>query len=321
MNSRVEALVHDQMAHQNVRRIQDGYEAEDRIAVSRLRFLPATGGDRRFRVVSIAEISTTFSPELARSFSPLGVAVLNSQAVYGAYLLEEGQLSMRAQYTVYEEEPAAELAARMILDAFAAQMPFGCSNIFASASEDQLRQQRAYQECPRTWQETVSLDAFESLASIMRGRGIVCTPQEHGITAEIPLSGSCPSRMIERDADTALLVVTTHIPHPVAGVGYLATIALPTDPPAGEIATWCARLNALELRQVDFVPRLGAWGVRGVDNELVYSQFLPMNRPFGHIHQTIMSWMVERAAWLRRLGWERGRGLTGNPSYQAEGCQ
>ena len=47
------------------------------------------------------------------------------------------------------------------------------------------------------------------------------------------------------------------------GVGYSATIALPYDPEPEDIPLWCRLLNEAEQKMHDFVPRLGAWGLRG----------------------------------------------------------
>jgi hypothetical protein len=53
----------------------------------------------------------------------------------------------------------------------------------------------------------------------------------------------------------------------LGGVGYLGTIALPFDPPLHQLTQWCDYLNAKEHDQEDFVPRLGAWGVRGISHD------------------------------------------------------
>jgi hypothetical protein len=52
------------------------------------------------------------------------------------------------------------------------------------------------------------------------------------------------------------------VAHPIAGVGYTATIALPIDPPSANIPAFCRELNEAERAMQDFVPRLGAWGMR-----------------------------------------------------------
>ena len=95
----------------------------------------------------------------------------------------------------------------------------------------------------------------------------------------------------------------------MAGVGYAATMALPYDPKPEDIPLWCRLLNEAEQKMQDFVPRLGAWGVRGLDNELVYSMFWPSNRAENTLAGTIMNWMVRRALWIRDRYWKPAKGL------------
>ena len=151
---------------------------------------------------------------------------------------------------------------------------------------------------------------FQETAELLNDRGIVSTIEDGRVTAEVVLSGSATSRMRDPKAETALLGVKTHVPHPLAGVGYLATIALPIDPHRSVLPAWSAILNEQELASTDFVPRLGAWGVRGAGNELVYSQFIPMDLPMRGLQSTIMWWMIKRTIWLRDTFWAPNRGLT-----------
>jgi hypothetical protein len=90
---------------------------------------------------------------------------------------------------------------------------------------------------------------------------------------------------------------------------YLATIALPHDPPSEAIPTWCRFLNQKEHKMQDFVPRLGAWGMRGLNNELVYSMFWPTDQASIDLG-TVMNWMVQRTWWIRNRYWSVGVGLT-----------
>jgi hypothetical protein len=115
--------------------------------------------------------------------------------------------------------------------------------------------------------------------------------------------------MISPTAETALLHVSVDTPHPLAGVGYVATIALPYDPPDSEIPFWCRFLNEQEHKMQDFVPRLGAWGMRALNKELVYSMFWPTDRADGTLDGTIMNWMVLRTFWLKKHYWSSGAGL------------
>ncbi len=72
----------------------------------------------------------------------------------------------------------------------------------------------------------------------------------------------------------------------------------------------CRRLNALELEQVDFAPRIGAWGLHGPNGLPGYSIFIPCAEPVGGLHMAIMWWCVRRAAWLRDRFWVAKRGIT-----------
>ena len=59
----------------------------------------------------------------------------------------------------------------------------------------------------------------------------------------------------------------------------------------------------------DFVPRLGAWGMRSLDSELVYSMFWPTDRAENTLAGTIMNWMIQRNFWIREHYWTAGKGL------------
>ncbi|MDB9704052.1 hypothetical protein OAA86_08170 [Rhodospirillales bacterium] len=140
--------------------------------------------------------------------------------------------------------------------------------------------------------------------------GLVSTRGSHGLVLEVPLSEvSAPSRMMESSAETAMLHVSIDTPHPLAGVGYLSTIALPIDPPIQEIVEIASKLNELEHEELDFVPRLGAWAIRGLGDQLVYSMFWATPKSDETMHSTMMNWMLQRTFWLRDNFWVSGEGL------------
>jgi hypothetical protein len=116
-------------------------------------------------------------------------------------------------------------------------------------------------------------------------------------------------RTIDPEADTALLQVNTAVPHGIAGAGYLATILLPIREATPNGAELCRRLNALELEHVEFVPRLGAWGLHGSKELPGYSCFLPYRAPLADVQTTLMFWCARRAAWLRERWWVARTGL------------
>jgi hypothetical protein len=313
LSSKVEQLVRGALNQYGVEQIPGGYKIESDAATGSLLFLPATGGDDRYHLVSIAEISTRFNNLSSSEPDYEQIGRLNSQALYGMYLWDQNLLHVKARVAIYEEEPASEFVADQILRAFSFQMPISYSALLASKSDDEFRRQRAYQECPRSWVTMPDAKTFNLAASNLMSRGLVSTAGDNVVVAEVVLSGTASSRMIDPSAETALVRVTTGVPHPLAGVGYLATIALPIEAPAEESAVTCARLNALELAQDDFVPRLGAWGLRSAGREIVYSQFIPTDQPFRDLQLTIMSWMCSRVAWLRNTCWAPGTGLVLDP--------
>jgi hypothetical protein len=296
---------------------QDSTEAELRKSTELygwtcLRFLPADEVKDGLHLVGIAEIETEFAASRVPSLMPAGIQVLNSRSVFGAFYESDGYLRLRTQYSIYEQEPASQLAAALIVKAFNGHLPFGFATARAQFIPDALVKHRAHLDAPRMWRSPVEPAGFEEGARKFRDAGLLATPGPTGICLEVPLSGDCPSRSYDPRAETALLMLETNAPHPLAGVGYVATIALPVDPIGEELVEVCRELNAFEMRQGDFVPRYGAWGVRGLDDELVYAMFLPTSEAWGLLHNTILNWNVQRAIVIRDLFWEEGRGISLN---------
>jgi hypothetical protein len=194
-----------------------------------------------------------------------------------------------------------------LLRALDEQLAFGVGTSQSELSNDLLRANRANLEYPRAWSQLPRPEAFGDAAARFNERGFVSTHDSHTLVLEVLLADGVPSRMVDPGAETALLHVTLDAPHPTAGVGYLSTIALPFDPPVSEIPHWCSFLNNREHEQEDFVPRLGAWGIRGTNDEIVYSQFWPTDRDGMHV--TMMNWMIQRALWIKNRFWKSGEGL------------
>jgi hypothetical protein len=174
---------------------------------------------------------------------------------------------------------------------------------------DTLAGNRANLEYRRRWADPQDQQVFETIAGQFRERGLISTRGLHGLVLEVPLGGDSPSRLFDPKAETALLHVSTDVQHPIAGVGYAATIALPYDPASADIPSWCSWLNDAESAMQDFVPRLGAWGMRSLDRELVYSLFWPTDRSDRGLPATIMNWLVTRTMWLKKRYWQSGVGL------------
>jgi hypothetical protein len=311
VTSEVEERIQKALAHHPLERIEHGYRLvhPEGAGISTLRLLPANVVRDGLHVVSIAEIVAEYASSRLPSFHATGVQRLNSWAVHGAYHLNDGRLRQAAQYSIYSEEPAVHLAVQSILNAFGGQLPFGLSTALATTSAAALRQQRAHHGMPGRWPKALDEEALIAASASLQQRGLAASNSSTAVWAELPLSGDCPSRSIDPQAETALLQVNVGIPHPVAGAGYLATISLPLPQVPANSAEICARLNALELEEIDFAPRLGAWGLHTPNDLPGYSCFIPSTEPLGALHMTLMWWCVRRAAWLRDRFWAAKVGL------------
>jgi hypothetical protein len=312
VTSEVEERIHKALARHPLERIEHGYRLvhPQGAGTSILRLLPADAGRDGLHVVSVAEIVAEYNSAGLPSFHATGVQRLNSWAVHGAYHLTDGQLRQTARYSIYSDEPAAHLAAQSILNAFGGQLPLGRSTALATTSAAALRQQRAHHAMPARWPKPLDEAALIAATATLQQRGLAASNDSKAVWAELPLSGDCPSRAIDPQAETALLQVNTGVPHPIAGAGYLATISLPLRQAPADCAGICAALNALEGEEIDFVPRLGAWGLHTPDDLPGYSCFIPAAEPLGALHMTIMWWCVRRAAWLRDRFWTAKAGVS-----------
>ncbi len=311
MASEVEERIHKALSTHPLERIDQGYRLvhPGGAGVSTLRLVPVDRDANATQTVAVAHIVAQYNPARVPRFHAAGVQRLNAMAVHGAYHLENGTLRQTAQFAIHANESAVHLTVQTILNAFGAQLPLGMSVALATASAAALEQQRRHHAMPGKWQNPVDPEDLNAATKMLRERGLVASNDTAAVWAELPLSGDCPSRSIDPQAETALLQVDTGVPHPIAGAGYLATISLPLAVPA-DAAEVCRRLNALELETVDFVPRLGAWGLHGRDAVPVHSCFIPSAGPLPGMHMTLMWWSAIRASWLRERAWVAGRGLS-----------
>ena len=313
MTSDVEERIHKALAPHPLERIEHGYRLVHPAGagISTLRLLPANVVREGLQLVSIAEIVAEYNPVGFPSFHATGVQRLNSWAVHGAYHLSDGLLRQTAQYSIYSNEPAVHLAVQSILNAFGGQLPIGRSTALATTSAAALKQQRAHHAMPGRWPKPLDEEALVAATTMLQQRGLAASNSSTAVWAELPLSGDCPSRSIDPQAETALVQVNVGVPHPIAGAGYLATISLPLRQAPVDSAEICARLNTLELQEADFVPRLGAWGLHVPDDLPAYSCFIPSAEPLVGMHMTIMWWCIGRATWLRDRFWAPKVGLHG----------
>lgn len=288
--------------------IERGFAWERGEDVTCLWFKPTTVPPDEFRLCATAVVETVFRGSLPTLPDP-ELARLNRRACFGSFFTENGRLGIRATYCIYEKEPAARWVAVALLRAMGEQLALGYGIAQSEWVPDSFAGNRANLEYGRRWVEPPDPQEFDLIASQFRDRGLVSTRAPHGLVLEFPLDGGSPSRMFDPRAETALLHVSTDVPHPLAGVGYAATIALPFDPASADIPSWCRLLNDAESAMQDFVPRLGAWGMRSLDRELVYSLFWPTDHSATWLPGTIMNWLVKRTMWLQKRYWEPGVGL------------
>ena len=320
MTSEVEERIHKTLASHPLERIEGGYRLahEAGVGASTLRLLPAGEPRDGQQVVAIAEVVAEYGPVGMPSFHPAGLQRLNRMAIYGAYHMQGDQLRQTAQFSIYGKEPSAHLAAQSILNAFGAQLPLGRSSALATVSAAMLEQQRAHHAMPREWKKPVDEQSMQAAAAALQARGLAASNNATSIWAEIAMSGDCPSRSIDPQAETALLQVTTATAHPIAGAGYLATIFLPLQKPPANSDEICRRLNALELEQVEFAPRNGAWGLHGKDDLPGYTCFVPCPEPIDGMHMALMWWCAGRAAWLRDGFWVAQQGIVFDKASDAK---
>ena len=310
MTTEVEERIHKALETHPLERLADGYRrVHPGAGIGTLRLLPFNLVQGGLQVVAVAEVLAEYSPGSVPAFSPLGVQRLNAMAVYGPYELRGGQLRQTAQYSIYANEPAAHLAAQSVLNAFGGQLPIGRSVALSTLSVAKHDEQRAHHNMPRQWAVPVPEESLQSAAQQLQQRGLSASHDATSVWAELALSGDCPSRAIDPTAETAAVHVYTGIPHPIAGVGYLSTISLPPGKSPRNAVEISRRLNAAELEQVDFAPRLGAWGLHGPDDLLAYSSFLPCAEPKINLHLTLLWWCALRAAWLRDRYWVADQGI------------
>jgi hypothetical protein len=319
MGSEVEDRIHGALKGHPLGRYEEGYRLvhPSGAGISTLRLLPADFVHDGLHVVAIAEILAEYNSAGLPPFHATGVQRLNSMAVHGAYDTRDGRLRQTGQFSIYENEPAAHFVAQSILNAFGAQLPIGRSMALATVSKAALEQQRAHHNMPRQWQQPVDEESLKSATSMLQRRGLAAANNTNSVWAELALGGECPSRAIDPKAETALLQVNLGIPHPIAGVGYLASISLPFAESPKDGAEMCRRLNAAELEQLHFPPRLGAWGLQGPADVPQYNCFIPSAEPYGTLHMTLLWWCALRAAWLRDRYWVAKQGIVWDKAANA----
>lgn len=307
--SSVEEIVSRDLESKGVQNIGGEFIFEDGGDITSLRFIHRDIVIDQFHMVSIAEIETVFNPKKIPQFSPVQLGWLNSRASFGAFYLVKDILHLKSQFSVYANEPAEQMLADFILQTFGTQQSFGFYETNSKISDVQFQQSRGYLNMPRSWPDEVSTEEFEVSANNFNEIGYFSNAGNGGLVLEVILSGDKPTRLFNPYAQTALLRVATDVPHPLLGAGYLSTIALPINPSQSEITEIATSLNQLEFQQDDFIPRIGAWGVRLLGQDLVYSSFIPTGGKYGALHQTLMNWNIQRTIWIRDNYWDSEKGV------------
>ncbi|KQX40910.1 MULTISPECIES: hypothetical protein [unclassified Ensifer] len=308
MLSRVEEIVAAQLEGQPIECIPNGYRYTVGSGTTELTFRPTAGPPGAFALCAIATIETQFVQGIP-NFNRAEIARLNRRCAFGSFHPSDHGIRGKLTFSIYRQEPAAQWVAEILLTALSHQFAFGIAAAQAEVSEELLRANRANLEYPRQWTYSVTQREIAACAAQFRERGLVSTAGPHGLVLEVPLAKGGRSRMLDPTSETALIHTSTDIRHPTAGVGYLGTIALPFDPSSNQITWWCEHLNTQEHKQEDFVPRLGAWGVRGMNDQLVYSLFWPTNHGNVNVLSNIANWLIQRTHWLRENYWAAGTGL------------
>jgi hypothetical protein len=313
--SLIEERINTALEKHKLERIEHGYRLvhPGGLGISTLRLLPVNGAgadaDAGARVVAVAEFTAEYLAPAMRRFHPSGVQRLNALAVHGAYYQNGEALLQKGQFSIYSNEVGVDYVVYAILTAFGAQLPIGQSVALATESTASLELQRAHHGMSLKWKKPLAEGALMDAMAGMRARGLAASHNDKAVWGEIPLSGNCPSRSIDPAAETALIQVNIDTVHPIAGAGYVASLSLPWPKPPADPVELCRRLNELEMEQVDFVPRLGAWGLHGTKDIPMYTCCIPCAEPFSDLHTTLIWWTVVRATWIRDRYWVAGEGL------------
>jgi hypothetical protein len=308
MASPVEEIIAERLADSPVEALPDGYRWTNPTGVTELTFSPVSPSDPS-GPCAIAAVETRYLPDMP-DFPRHALARLNRRSAFGNFYRTDEGLGSKLTFPIHDAESNAEWFTELLLTAMEGQSRLGSAIARSEVSDEALRANRAKLACPRSWEHRVTEEAkLEALAAEFREAGHFATALPHQLVLEVAMTEDTTLRMFDPAAQTALLHVTTDILHPLAGVGYLGTIALPFDPPAAEIADWCELLNAREHKEIDLAPRLGAWGARGAGDELVYGLFWPREQENASFHGYLVDGLIERVHWLSRNFWIPGAGL------------
>jgi TPR repeat protein len=276
----------------------DGFRREDHCGTTVLRFEKFLEKIPGFELLGIVEVETRFNREIVPELDEETLELINSRCVWGSFGRKGEELALTMQYSVYGQESAYRMASELIVRAFYEQSQMGAGILHHTVSPENREEIQASFAAPAEWPVPLEYDDYEEAAMVFRQHNFGCHASSSAFTVTVPFSEEATPQT------SAFLRVTAHARHPVAGAGYLGTIVLPALFPPALCPRICAILNSGELCNYHFVPRMGAWGVRGLGDEAVYSIFVPMPERYGDLHQTVMTWLFRRAVWIQARFWD-----------------
>ena len=304
--SQVERYISQYLTAPNLERLPNGFRLSEPEGTTELTFRPTAAPPDEEGPCSLAVVETSFM----NGFPPVtavDVERFNRRAVFGNFYLAQGAIRLRLALSIRERDSNHDWLVLYLLQALGHQLACGFAILRSEISAD-YRDSLQY---PRQWSAPPDANSFSEAAGYLKQWGYpefaIGADSSH-LSLVLPLSRADLPEGVDLLSEAVVLRISSDAPHPIAGVGYLCTIALPIETRGPEAAEWCTRLNALEHQHDDFVPRIGAWGLRGLHGNLVYSLFLRERFPARPI--ALMRWLIERASWLGESFWVTGKGLS-----------
>jgi hypothetical protein len=290
--------------------VATGYRHSDELGTTTLTFhvTASTGSDTR--VDAVATIETRFTPGPLSDFDDERIAWVNRRAVYGPLFRDTHGIGCRATYPLDKNCPGPAWHAQRLLNALNWQRRAAfASGLIDLSREDYLLSRQVPKLAPH-WATRLPSEALEQTAHFLEQRfGILAAVGPTSLVFDVPLTEDIRTGLVPLQAETARISIRTDAQHPIAGVGYCATIVLQRQPPPELLTMWCTRLNALEHQQERFWPRFGAWGKRQLGLLLVYGMFCPTTEADAGDVGILALEMIDRVHWIASDLWAPGIGL------------
>lgn len=295
---------------QDIEPIATGYRHSTELGTTTLTFHAPSSGDTKGHLAAIAMIETRFAPGPWSDFDDEDIARLNCRAVFGCFFRESDAIGCRATYPLTKNSPGPRWHAQRLLDALSWQRDFGVAiGLMDLSWKDRLASREIF-KVPRHWAARLPSEEFEkAVHNLGQKFGLPAAAGPASLVFEVPLTGHARTRIVDPEAETALVSIRTDVQHPVAGVGYCVAIMLPRQPPPELLTMWCTRLNAFEHQQEKFWSRFGAWGKRELGTRLVFGMFWPTDEADGGAVGILALEMIDRVRWIASDLWLPGIGL------------